>query len=341
MKFTAILVHYRTGKMTAYAVSQLVKFKGKHDLDIVVVDNSNDDSINHILLTNLRHECRVIHYPKNLLQSHAVGYNFALATGNVKTEYFITVESDSFPTEDNWLDYYEKLIEDGYDAAGSLLNLSGGFFLHVCGAMYKQSIWKEMEEYCESVPYVYFPNMAMKENFPCHLMVHKDFMDEFTENPSKYVTLHHTYENLSPGEMILKAYEYEPICHAFHFGMGTSQETYNTYRFRTIESEAKNVFFTGKEDKLIFRMGAEPGQLMGSFMLAKGYKLKYIPTKVQWMPKRENQQQEFTLMENGFHHSWAVTAYHKCEVPELQDIVVFKARQMEAWYDSLPENFKL
>ena len=28
------------------------------------------------------------------------------------------MESDSFPVEENWLDYYEKLVEAGFDAAG-------------------------------------------------------------------------------------------------------------------------------------------------------------------------------------------------------------------------------
>lgn len=341
MKFSILIPHYRTGKMTAYCVSQLVKLKGKHELDIIIVDNSHDDSINHILLTNLRHECRVVNYPKDKMQSHATAYNHLLALGHVHTEYFITIESDSFPTEDNWLDYYEKLIEEGYDAAGSLLNLSGGFFMHVCGAMYKQSIWREMEEYCANVPYVYFPNMAMKDGFASHLMVHRSFMDEFTEDPSKFVKLHTEYIGKSPGDIILKAYGYEPICHTFHFGMGRSQESYLTYRYRTIESEARNVFFDGTEDKLIYRMGCEPGQLFGSWMLAKGYKIKYIPTKVQWMPNRENQQQEFTLNEVGFRHEWAVTAYNGCEVPELKDIIDFKANRMQSLYDSLPENFKL
>ena len=341
MDITFILPHFKTGMITAYAVAQLVKFKGRHNIKILVVDNSHDESINHILLTDLRHECTVVDYPKDKLQSHATAYNHCLKLGYVHTEYFITVESDSFPTEDNWLDYYEKLIEDGYDAAGSLLNLSGGFFLHVCGAMYKQSLWKEMEEYCESVPYVYFPNMAMKDGFAHHLMVRRGFLDEFTENPGKYVTLHESYVGKSPSEIILRSYDYEPICHTFHFGMGRSQESYLTYRFRTIESEAKNVLFDGSEDNLIYRAGAEPGQLFGSWMLANGYKLKYIPTKVQWMPNRENQQQEYTLMENGFRHEWAISAYEGCEAPDLQDIVQFKHNRMQSLYDSLPENYKL
>lgn len=339
--FSILLPHYRTGKISAYAVSQLVKLKGKHDIQIIVIDNSNDDSINHILLTNLRHECEVIHYPKDKLQTHGIAFDFCLQNGYVKNEWFITVESDSFPTEDNWLDYYEKIIKDGYDGAGSLLSLSGGLYMHPCGALYKQSIWKEMEEWCKTVPYMYFPNMAMKEKFPCHLMVHKDFIDEFTENPRKYIELDHSYEKLSPGEMILKAYNYEPVCHPFHYGMGTSQESFNTYRFRTIDTETKRILFDGSEPNLVWRMGAEPGQLFGSWMLAKGYKLKYIPTQVKWMPHREQQQQEYTLMENGFTHLWAVTAYDGCTVPELQDIVQFKSKQMNALYDSLPENYKL
>ena len=38
MKITALIPHYKTGKMTAYSIAKLLEHKGEHDLKIVVID---------------------------------------------------------------------------------------------------------------------------------------------------------------------------------------------------------------------------------------------------------------------------------------------------------------
>jgi len=49
MKFTILLPHYKTGKMTAYTIAQFLKHKGKHDIEILVVDNNaGDGSIEYL-----------------------------------------------------------------------------------------------------------------------------------------------------------------------------------------------------------------------------------------------------------------------------------------------------
>lgn len=339
MRFSIIIPHYGTGKMTAFSVSQFLKYKGNHDVNIVVIDNNDGDgSIKY--LDPFLEEIMVVPYFSERMQSHGIAINFALELGYIDTSYFITAESDSFPINDQWIDYYESLIKKGYDCAGSLLKLSGGTFLHPTGAFYKKSVWQEAKKYCDSIEYSYLPNIGMKEDFPCHLMVHDRIFAEFCKEPSKYVTLHHSYENNTPLEISNKTMNYEPVCSVFHNGMGQSQESLSTYGQRSISTEPKNILLKN-EDDLIYRMGLEPGQWFCYWQLAMLKKLYYVPTETKWLPNRENQQQEYTLMENGFKHLWGVSAYNGCTSEELQDIVKFKENQVDELYNSLPEHQKI
>ena len=126
MKFTILIPHYRNGMTTAYAVSQFLKFKGRHDVSIVVIDNSYPDK--SIEMLKPFEDIHILPHISNKLSSHGIA--FEMATNIINSEWFIAAESDSFPTQENWLDYYEDLIKQGYDCAGSLLQLSGGEYVH-------------------------------------------------------------------------------------------------------------------------------------------------------------------------------------------------------------------
>ena len=88
-------------------------------------------------------------------------------------------------------------------------------------------------------------------------------------------------------------------------------------------------------------MGMEPGQWFCYWMLANEYKPYAIPTETTWMQNRENQQQERTVMENGFTHLWAVTAYNDATDPALKDIIDRKKNLMEELYNSIPANERI
>lgn len=339
MNFSILIPHFRQGQITAYAISQLLKYKGKHEVEIIVIDNSiGHDSYKY--LEPLKEHFTYLAYPSHLIQSHGNAFNYALELGYVSNEYFITIESDSFPTKDNWLNYYEYLINEGFDCAGSILSLSGGSYLHPCGTMYRKSIWAEAKKYCDEIEYSYFPNMSNREGFDCHLMVHNSVVDSFLNCPDDYIELAKNYKGLSKEEMIAKMEYYKPIVAPFHNGMGTRQESVKTYGSRNTESEPQTILLNNKQ-KLINRIGYEPGQWFYFYQVAVGKKIAAIPTEIKWMKNRGAQQQEYTLMENGFKHLWAGSSYLDMKNTGLNDVYEFKKNQIEGLYNSLPDNQKI
>lgn len=336
MKFSILIPHYCTGKMTAYTVAQLLRFKGNHELDIIVIDNKPDGSIKY--LDPFLEHSSIVEYPQDKLQSHGIAFDYVIP--HIKTEYFITLESDSFPTKDGWLDYYENLVNQEYDAAGSLLDLSGGTYLHPCGAMYKKSVWEECKAYCESIPYSYFPNMARKEEFDCHLMVHDSIYDKFMENPENYIELAENYKPYSALKATQKKEYYRPVIGPMHNGMGGRQESVKTYSDRTVQSDSYFSILTPKSQKLILRIGAEPGQYMSYWLEATAKKIKYIQTDVVWVPGREHENQEYTIMENGLKHLWGISSYRDSDATNNDWIKRKQIAPLEL-YETLPEHQKI
>lgn len=337
MKFTILIPHYKQGQATAHAIYKCLKHKGKHDITIVVIDNSHDDSIEYITKPDgLRYIPVIVPYPEDKLQSHGIAFDYAILNGHVHTDYFITLESDSFPTEDNWLDYYEYLIKSDIDAAGSLLQLSGGQYLHPCGAMYKTSTWHNAFHACISLyaTFDYFPNMIRKDGFDYHVMLRKGTR----VNPDAHV-LASGYSYVDEEENYKKMHHYIPCTRPFHNGMGAMQETINTYGARNIYTGIEDLRLP--KDNVIFRVGYEPGQWFSYFLISQGYKVGKIPTEVKWLPGRENQNQEYTKMENGFTHLWGVSSFHGSTDENMKDVIDFKKNQMNELYFSMPNEFRL
>lgn len=333
MEITILIPHWKTKEMTTYCVAQFIKYKGNHNLSIIVIDNSYpDESIKG--LDVFSDTITILKNTSDKISSHGIAFDMAMPY--VKTEWFMCAESDSFPTQENYLDYYEDLINTGYDFAGSLLQLSGGQFIHPTGAIYKKSIWEEAKKYCDNIEYRFFPNFSRYGNFDCHLMVHIRFAEAFLKNPGKYIEVGKDYKDKTKEQILISEEHYSPIINPFHNGMGNLHELLSTYGYRNIESESPHILLNNIEN-LINRIGEEPGQWFCYWQIAIGKKMFAIPTKTKWLKGRENQQQEFTIMENGFKHLWGGSAYHKCDTPELQDIVQFKKKQIQELYNSLPD----
>jgi len=339
-KISIILPHYKTWKMSFYTIHQLLKCRGRHQLDIYVIDNHPQDGSGQKLKDFFEDKIRLFPYPTDKMQSHGIAYDHIVP--HLRTELFVTIESDSFPQtgHENWLDWYETLSKQGYDSAGSLMWLSGGQFVHTAGAFYKKSVWQQAKRYIDNIEYSYVPNVAMKDGFPCHLMVHDSVLEQFISGAGDLVELSPEYRQFSGEELSnhigKKIAEYSPIGRGvFHNGIGNRDESYLTYAQRNHVEERKNLLLDNSKP-LIWRMGYEPGQFFFYWMLANGHHIYEIPTEVKWMPGRENQQQERTMMENGFTHLWAVTAYHGATDPALMDIIQHKSNVMEELYDSIP-----
>lgn len=342
MHISILLPHYKTWKMSFYTIHQLLKHRGRHQVDIWVVDNNPSDGT----AKNLEYfgdKINIIPYPADRMQSHGIAYDWIIP--RIRTELFSTIESDSFPTNDDWLNWIDLLEKDGYDSAGSCLNLSGGQFVHTAGAFYKKSIWQKAKRYVDNVQYQYFPNIAMKDGFPCHLMVHEAVLEEFTVNARNLIELSPEYSHWDKLDLLLylkrRIKEYEPIGRGvFHNGIGNRDESFQTYAFRNVVEERDQVLLDNKKP-LLWRMGYEPGQFFCYWMLGNKHNVYDIPTETIWMADRENQQQQYTKMENGFTHLWAITAYADVDDAALDDIIAFKKNQMEELYNSIPQNQRI
>lgn len=337
MKTTILLPHYKTGKMSAYTIAQLLKYKGKHEIEIFVIDNNAGDESIKYLDPFLEH-IKVFPYPKDKMQSHGIAFDWVMP--DVKTDYFITIESDSFPTSEKWLDDYDFLIQNEVDSAGSILSLSGGTYLHPAGALYKKSVWEDAKKYCDQIEYTIFPNMSHKENFDFHLMVHNRILESFLQNPEDYVEVGNSYKGKSIQEILDRTNYYKATVQPFHNGMGMKQESIKTYGHRDIQSDHAYIILDNKMP-LINRIGYEPGQWLSYYCFANNKKVVKVPTEINWLPNRENQQQERTVMDNGFTHLWGVSAYHNSEAKGVDDIKQVKQSLPDILYNSLPENKKI
>lgn len=339
MKITAIIPHYAAGKMTAYTIAQLLKYKGHHDLRIIVVDNKASDGSAKYLEPFMK-DIVYAAYPSDQLQSHGVAVHWALKCGLVDSEYFLTLENDSYPIQEGYLDYYESIINAGYDAAGSLLKLSGGEYLHGGGAIYRTEMWAEAKKFCDEIPYTYFPNMAKKNGFDCHLMVHKKMLEKVLECPDDWVVLADGYKGLSKEEMLNKAAYYAATNNPFHMGMGGLQEDISTYGLRSIANDSPSILLENSQ-KIIFRIGYEPNQWLSFWMHRMGKKIFYISTEIKWMKNREGQQQEYTLNAAGIRHEWAVSSYTERGSKDVEDIAELKQSVPGKLYETLPEHQKI
>ena len=335
MKFTILIPHWTTGKMTAYSIAQLLKYEGKHEMDIVVVDNKAGDGSAQYLSPFL-YDITIMDYPIDRLQSHGIAFDYVLP--HIKTDFFITMESDSFPTEENWLDEYEKLATHGYDLAGSKLQLSGGEYIHPCGAMYKTDSWWEAKKFCDEIEYDYFPNMATKEGFDCHLMVHESVRDNFLEDPEEYLDLSKQYKPYIRSLAEAKREWYSPTRGPFHNGMGAREESIHSYGSRTMETDASLISLRGAK-KLIRRIGYEPGQWFSYWHKMAGKKIFDIVTGTKWINDLPGRQQEYTINAYGFKHIWGVSAWKDGD--PNHEFAKIKQPIPDLLYSTLPSHQKI
>lgn len=337
MNFSIILCHYKTGMMTAYTVAQILKYKGYHEIEILICDNNAGDGSVEYLKPFMEHV--VIHsYPKDKLQSHGIGYDVLFE--HARNEWIIALESDSFPVKEGWLNFYARLINEGLDGAASLLQLSGGQYGHPAGALYRRSVWKEAWAYCRNIEYAYFPNMAIKDGFASHLMVHRSAVGEVLNCPDEFIELADGYKPYHPFNAENQARHYSPVVGPMHNGMGRLQESVRTYGGRNPETEVPNILLDNRA-KLIYRVGYEPGQWFYYWMLAMGYKVYHIPTETKWLLGKEAQQQEYTLTANGVKHLWGISAYHDYTPENEKEVAQIKQSIPEQLYNSLPDHQKI
>jgi len=339
--FTVIIPTYRTPQMTAYTVSKLLEYSKEGQIDIVVVNNypeDNQDTWKH-LLPFMRY-IRLMNYPECKLQSHGIAMDWAIGRGLVKGDYFMVLESDSFPINNEWIPFYEKLIKAKVDAAGSMLKLSGGLYLHPNGAIYSMKVYNECKEYCKGIEYEYFPNMNRVGDFDYHTMIHRSVLDRVLDNPNDCFELAEGYKPYSKEKALERLEYYRPTTGVFHNGVGNLDESTQSYGQRGWDTMRADLPLTNKK-KIIRRVGFEPGQFFYYWLEVNGKKIHSIPTEVKWMEGREGQQQEYTLSESGIKHLWGISSYTERSSEGVEDIYEAKRRLPNELYETLPENQKV
>lgn len=325
--------------MIAYTVAQLLKYATPGEIEIVIVNNYPQDIETVKYLQPFIDSITFINYPENRLQSHGISLDWLIDSGYVKTEYFLMLESDAFPIKE-FIPYYQRLIDENFDAALSMLKLSGGLYGHPCGGLYKTSVYKECKEYCNSIEYSYFPNMNRRGSFDFHTMIHNSIVDKILESPENYFELAEGYKPYLKEKAIEKRDYYKPTCGVFHNGMGNNDEDLATYGQRGFDTGIYDVMLTNKK-KIVRRVGLEPGQFFSWWMAANNKKLFSIPTIVKWMNGREGQQQEYTENEAGIHHIWGISSYTERVADGVEDIYEAKRSLPDELYKSLPDHQKI
>jgi hypothetical protein len=193
--------------------------------------------------------------------------------------------------------------------------------------------------YYKRIEYSYFPNIAMKDTFSSHLMVHRSILFDFLKSPEDYIELADAYKPYSIANAQQKLDYYSPSVGPMHSGLGRLQESVKTYGARNPETEVPNILLDNRA-RIIYRVGYEPGQNHYYWTLAKGYNIFHIPTETKWLPGKEGQQQEYTLSEANIRHLWAISAYHGTDLND-GDVAKIKQTLPETLYETLPEHQKI
>lgn len=338
MTISVLIPHFRS-KIISYSIWKILQHKGNHDVEIVVVDNSfPDKSIEYVKIFG--DAVRIIKPDTTRESSHGTAFNMAIPT--IANDFFLCLESDAFPVKDGFLDYYERLINEGYDMAAPLLKLSGGTFFHPTGSLYSKKIWQEAQAYIDNISYTYFSNMMMIHGeFDYHLMIRNDWLEKVLDSPDDFFDLANGYKGKTKEEIKQKGEYYSSIGKGvMHNGIGSNQENIHTYGKRNVYDEAQYAILDNRQ-VLIRRVGEEPGQYFSAWAVANGKKIYSIPEQTKWLPGKENQQQQYTILESGIVHAWAGSAYLSMKDTAAHDVYEYKQKQIDDLYDSLPNEYKL
>lgn len=336
---TIIIPTYRTPKMVAFTISQILQYSEEDDVEIIIINNYPQETETIRYLQPFIDKIKFINYPENKLQSHGVAIDYAIENGYVSNDYFLMLESDAYPTKE-FIPYYQNIIEQGFDSAGSMLKLSGGLYQHPCGSLYSKEVWYEAKKYCDEMQYSYFPNMNHCDDFDYHMMVHNSVLDKILDNPNDFFELSENFKPYSKEKALEKREWYKPTVNPFHNGMGGIDESVRKYGDRGFGSDVQHILLNNKR-KTMKRVGYEPGQWLSYFMVATGKKIFSIPMEIKWMEGRENQQQEYTINEAGIHHVWGVSSYTERTADGVEDIYESKRNIPNKLYETLPEHQKI
>ena len=117
-RITVCIPHWQVRDMMSICLRSIRKHSAKYDLEVIVVDNgSRDESLDYLrslpwIRLIERPEENVSNWPANVFTAWDVGLR--ACTG----EYFVTMHSDVFVREEEWLDPFLAEIVDKPQVAG-------------------------------------------------------------------------------------------------------------------------------------------------------------------------------------------------------------------------------
>jgi glycosyltransferase involved in cell wall biosynthesis len=118
-RISLCIPHWQVRDMMSICLRSIRKHSRKYDLEVIVVDNgSRDDSLNYLRSLSWirliqRPEERVSNWPANVFTAWDLGARAASG------EFFVTMHSDVFVKQDDWLDSFLREISISPQVAAS------------------------------------------------------------------------------------------------------------------------------------------------------------------------------------------------------------------------------
>ncbi len=118
-RISLCIPHWQVREMMSICLRSIRRHSQKYDLEIIVVDNgSRDESLDYLRSLSWirlieRPEESVANWPANVFTAWDAGLREA------RGEFFVTMHSDVFVKQDDWLDPFLREIVNGPDVAAS------------------------------------------------------------------------------------------------------------------------------------------------------------------------------------------------------------------------------
>jgi hypothetical protein len=143
MKLDFIIPSYHSRELTALCLMSFEKYKGEHDFNYIVVENSTDDSYKDDILS-ISENIRWVQNPTTLKNSEANAIAIEKGLPYVQSDYVFICHNDVVACRENWLDFLLEQLDSETPAAGYVLDNSRIKALHISAILVKTDVAKSV-----------------------------------------------------------------------------------------------------------------------------------------------------------------------------------------------------